>query len=121
MESNYTAIIISIIALIGGVTPSIVMYIKDSRRTASENERDKGEHDKSITEAAVALVEPLKDRIKELEARVGNQDIVINDQEKRIRALTAEVDCWKDGAERLVNQLKSHKIQPVWEPIKEVK
>jgi uncharacterized coiled-coil protein SlyX len=117
MENNNTiAIIISIIALLGGVIPAIVMYIKDAGRNKALNARDAADHEKIISEAAVTLLEPLNKRVIELEARIGNQDIVIQDQERRIRALTAEIESWKDGAERLVNQLKSHKIQPVWEP-----
>jgi hypothetical protein len=116
MSSNTVAIVISIVALLGSIVPAIFVYVKDMNRNKAQNSKDEADHEKIISEAAVTLLEPLKKRVAELEARLGNQDIVIQDQEKRIRALTIDIECWKDGAERLVNQLKSHRITPVWSP-----
>ena len=55
----------------------------------------------------------LRDEIRDLEDRVS-------DLEESVRQRDALIDEWQLGIERLVKQLESHEIKPVWIPSKRV-
>ena len=55
----------------------------------------------------------LRDEIHDLEERVS-------DLEENVRQRDALIDEWQYGIERLVKQLESHEMKPVWIPPKRV-
>ncbi len=119
--TELTTIISSIGAAIlsGGFVSALVSIMKLKK----ENKRNDAEADKLMIDAAKGLIEPLKERIDELEALVETLRVCDDDNRKKIktledqvRLLTAKNNQLVNGINVLVNQIKISGNKPYWEP-----
>jgi hypothetical protein len=115
-ETNLVALFISVVALFGSIIPSILLFRNSSRRVEAENELDAAEQDKLFADTTKILLEPLMARVKELEIRLATEIKITRSQDSRIRKLESSLSRWRDGATRLILQLKSLNQIPVWTP-----
>lgn len=76
-----------------------------------------------VTEAAIQLLEPLQQRISELELARERDKVRISELERRVTELECELrdernakDEIRTGAERLVHQVESLGAKPVYTP-----
>lgn len=57
---------------------------------------------------------------KELRVEIRELEDRVSDLEKNVEERDALIDEWQKGIERLVKQLESHEMKPVWIPPKRV-
>jgi hypothetical protein len=91
-------VITGLIGLGAGVLSAIVTSLAMRRRNAADAS-------KAITEAAVALVGPLEDRIATMEKEL-----------KKLRPLEHRVEELRAGVQRLIDQIRCLGHEPVWVP-----
>jgi hypothetical protein len=101
---SIVAILIALIALV----PSVLLYAREKRKNIAEG-------DSFVVDAAKALVEPLRQRIAELELLVEKQTRQLAEQEKRLVEVEHVAAAACEGAILLTHQLQSHRLQPAWE------
>ncbi len=113
------AALTALIAVIGsGVTIFLAW-----RKAPIESANLRAETDAHISEIALTLIKPMKQRIDELETSGERQRISINELEKRITELESELRKERsekaeiaEGAHRLVHQVESLGASPVYRP-----
>ncbi len=85
----------------------------------SQRKKNKAEATESIADAAKTLIEPLRQRIEQLE--VENRELrgKIDCTEVKIQYLKERLRDFEAGTERLIFQLKALSVEPVWIPKQE--
>lgn len=116
VSENALAIVLSILALLGTIAPAFFNYVKERRAAGDREHVVSAEREKLLVETTKVLIEPLRQRVVELEEKSAEQRQVIEDQEKRLRVLEREIAYWRYGALRLLLQLKVLDIVPGWLP-----
>ncbi len=93
------------------------------RKASHESRNIEADTEGKISEAALALVEPLKKRVDELEAARERDKARIVEHERRITELECELREERsqkldllDGAHKLVHQVESLGGMPVYKP-----
>ena len=111
-----------IVALVASLPGLLALYFQRHKDRAVAHQADADASDK-ISEAALALLKPYKDRVAELEAeKIGMDERMtkledrVNELEKILKETTGCLDDVISGAQKLIHQLKSLNIAPVWEP-----
>lgn len=102
-------IVVAILGALSTVAGGIIVYLASRKK----NQADAAD---AVTDAALALINPLKDRLAELEAKVKRQ-------ENEIASLRRQVDRYADriivlmrGIENLIKQIGELGEKPCWEP-----
>jgi hypothetical protein len=106
MESN---IVVALIGGIGGVLGALVVGLFQRRKTGAETNKLQADANEVIRTTVMALINPLKTRIVELERRV---DFL----EGRATRYLARIAYLMDGNCRLTEQLERNGIVPIWRP-----
>ena len=104
--------VIEIIGLVLGsaATVEIIRWAASFRKTKAETKRAETETDISVYKEMVGtLMEPLKKRVDELEARTCEQEQEITHLQKRVQNLYA-------GIRKLIDQIVDLGGEPCWEP-----
>lgn len=99
-------IMVAVIAAVPGVAAYLGQRGKNNADTAKTYEELAGRAGKQIMDLNVK-VEELQERVDGLECQLAERDRMIQD--------------WQEGINRLINQLESHQLMPVWRPKNVVK
>lgn len=106
------AILIAIIAAavgLGTAMPGIIKAMRDSNR-------DDDEHRLAEMSAVTLLLEPLKSELNEVRQRLNQESKQVEKYRREIHDLSNRMSELQSGLERLIFQLQSHNIDPVWKP-----
>ena len=111
------AVLIAVCTLFGGLLGTIIQgvigLIRGKHKDDAEAEKADAEAAELIRAAALALVEPLKKRVVELEAEVCELSKRMDTANRELRELHIENGDLREWAERLVHQVKSQGVDPV--------
>lgn len=120
---DYAAILI---ALLGPIS-AIVMWYLNRDKSQAKIERDKAETRKmnidstaELIQATTVLLDPLQNRIKELEQNIQYYKAKIESLENRVKELEELKAELAAGIAALSGQLKGIGKEPVWEPPKHI-
>lgn len=109
-------VLIAVIAALPGLISLVVMFTRDVRESKKQK-RD--EHTQTIEDAdkirtaAMALLQPMQERIDELEKKQIELERRVTEQALVIKRLNV-------GIRQLTQQLIDHRLEPVWKPGDEV-
>lgn len=106
MNEHILPIIVAIIAAV----PGLIAIFKQARRDRATAIRDENEAAGKISASALELIQPYRDRVKELEAEVNELRLKVDELEERVDHLNSI----KRGAKRLESQVKSLGATPVF-------
>jgi hypothetical protein len=116
---DWIPVLASLAAAVGSVVALIIAW----RKAPAETRKVEADAGNTITDAAVALVEPLKQRISDLEevqvrnkARITALEVEVDALKCQIRDADAEKAELLHGTMRLIHQLESMGLAPVWKP-----
>lgn len=104
------AVIVAIIAAAVGFAtalPAIIKAVRDS---------DRQDEEQAIQEmsAVTILLDPLKQELADVRRRLNEEKRQVEEYRKQVRQLTELVNDMQNGLSRLIHQLQSHDIDPVW-------
>lgn len=106
-----------LVTVIGsGGAAAAVTALFERRLKQAETKKSEADGASTITDAAIALVEPLREQIAHLQKRLDAQDV------KYARLLTVleqyakHVEYLMTGIARLIEQLAKAGISPCWQP-----
>lgn len=120
METNTGAIIMAIIGsgLLSGSLAAIIAGVFARRKNNSDAAQ-------TITDAALKLVDPLRESINSMETKIGTlekkdsiQDATIEKMTKQLARYAARIAYLMGGIEALMQQLAAAGIAPCWTPEK---
>lgn len=111
MESigDIFAAVTSLGALIGSIMAVVIAYRKQPAETRVLNADAAGK----VTQSALAMLEPLQERVEYLEKELGDACLELESLKKTVNALKSENEALQDWARRLVHQVRSLGGEPV--------
>lgn len=112
MDAGEVAIIVAGISFVTSAIPLIMQWRKDKRKAPLEDAGEAVNTSKSAAEALRSYSDEivrLRDKMKSLEERVS----VLEEENAAKDAL---IDIWRIGIRRLIAQLVSANMTPVWQP-----
>lgn len=108
--SNLAAIILAIFAVYRG--------FRSQKRDDAKTDADAAKAYGEAAEKAQARADRLEMRADIQDAKISELECKVNDLEKIIATRDQLIAEWQYGIERLLAQLKSHELDPVWRPRK---
>lgn len=104
-------IIVAILGALSTVAGGIIVYLASRKK----NQADAAD---AVTDAALALINPLKDRLEELEAKVKKQENEIANLRRQLDRYADRIIVLMRGIENLIKQIGELGEKPCWEPDK---
>jgi uncharacterized coiled-coil protein SlyX len=98
----------ALIGIIGVIIGGVITWLTTRKKSGAEAT-------KLITEAAANLIEPLSERISDLEKKTQEQDKLISGLTKSLDRYAKRVIYLMGGIEQLVRQVSKHE-PPCWTP-----
>jgi septal ring factor EnvC (AmiA/AmiB activator) len=102
-------IIVAILGALSTVAGGIIVYLASRKK----NQADAAD---AVTDAALALINPLKDRLAELEAKVKKQENEIANLRRQLDRYADRIIVLMRGIENLIKQIGELGGKPCWEP-----
>lgn len=102
-------IIVAILGALSTVAGGIIVYLASRKK----NQADAAD---AVTDAALALINPLKDRLAELEAKVKKQENEIANLRRQLDRYADRIIVLMRGIENLIKQIGELGAKPCWEP-----
>jgi uncharacterized protein HemX len=84
MEAGLVGVIIAIAIAVVGATPGILSFYSQRKKDKVEEQKAQAEIADLLTEAAAMLIEPLKDRVVDLESVVAKQETRLETQKDKL-------------------------------------
>lgn len=112
MDANSVAITVAILASIPGTISLIHQWRKDKHKEPLE---DAGSA-VSTSESASRALRAYSDEVTEMRGEMKEMRIRIDKLEKEVIAKDVLIDQWRIGIRRLIAQLVSNDMTPVWQP-----
>lgn len=97
--------------VVAGATSLITLY-----KLLAERRKISADGGEAVTRAALALVEPLERRIAAQDRQLAEQQARIAAQHEEIAGLRCQMRVVLAGVGRLVEQLRTAGLEPVWTP-----
>jgi uncharacterized coiled-coil protein SlyX len=118
--SPYFSLAAMIIALIGAGV-SLYKAKPERKKINAESDSEIGNAADSIASGAKTVVDQLRQRMQELDARDAEREKVQAEMRRELRDVKSALADWQDWARRLVHQVKSLGYEPVPFKIEELK
>lgn len=99
------SLVLSLVTLLG-LLYGLITAAKNNRKTDAEARKTDAEREEVLSNIALALIEPLEKKVKDLEKALAQCEVAM---EGRVKSLLI-------GIRKLTKQLREHDIEPAWEP-----
>lgn len=109
---TFASVIIGMIAAM----PGILAYYSAKKKLRIEAQRQGIDQAATIVSGATALIGPLRTEIEDLRADVKQMTDERRELKVELHELRTSVHVLRTGIDRLIHQLQSHNIDPVWQP-----
>ena len=103
---------LAIIVALGALLTSIINF----RKAKSETLKNTADASGSMSEAAVALIEPYRDEVRGLREELTRQSKEMIEIRVDLGKVREELSLYEEGTQILVGQLTGHGIKPLWKP-----
>ena len=103
---------LAIIVASGALVTSIINF----RKSKSETLKNESDASESMSDAAVALIEPYRNEVTGLREELKRQSREMIDIHAELAKVREELYLYKEGTKILVGQLTGHGIKPLWKP-----
>ena len=119
MDANNVALLIGIIASLPGVLGLALQWWQGRRVAQREAEHAPIEDNAAGIEASKSAAEAMKsysDEVIKLRGELAEVRIQLDAMRVEMRNKDLTLDEWRAGIERLIAQLVSHGLTPIWRP-----
>ena len=113
MENNNVALII--VAIVANLPTAIALF-RDWKKIQAEKRDVNISSEAKISEMALGLIEPYRDRVQEFEVQVKELQDNMSTLQSIVISLEEQFQKVKAGAKVLYDQLVEHKIDPNYTP-----
>lgn len=104
-----THLIAPVVLAIIAAVPGILAYANNRRQIRQEA-------DENAVDAWRSMLDPMRQRLEELEGEQVRQRDLIASQQRQIQVLEDDNERLRSGVQLLVNQLVANGHHPVWQP-----
>jgi len=104
------------ILLSSGVASAATTAISERRLKRTEANKNEADGAGKITEAALALLQPYKDQLADLQKRLDEQERKLTHLMTVLERYARRIEYLMTGISRLIQQLVDAGIAPCWQP-----